>query len=150
MISSKRITAADYMTYPMYIKMYRKLRVLLGIISLVSILITLGVSATLTAFIFDFFEPTTTMIVKYLMIALDSFQHSANLSELFINFLKNSNFGMMDIFGLALLPFYLGSMFINLFITTFIVHMCLETAFSSELVNAEPYENFRKTIDESI
>ncbi|MGN7442015.1 hypothetical protein [Pseudomonas lactis] len=150
MISEKRITPDDYMTKPMYIKMYKKMRAVLGIICLLFILITLGISATLTMFLFDFFEPTTTMIVKYLLIALNSFEHSGNLSEFLTNFFISSNFGMRDIYGLVLLPIYLGSMFINLFITAFIVHMCLETAFGSELEIAEPYKYLNDAIDESI
>lgn len=147
MISEKRITADDYITKPMYMKMYRNFRIYLGAVSIMSILITLGISALVTLFFNGLFEPAITVLSKLPMLASEAFNHRNNFSSYIFGIYTYSSDCLL---GLFILPFYLAAMFFNVFITTALIHMLLETAFCHNIVNAEPCKYFNNAIDESI
>lgn len=120
-LEEKRITDSDFITKPMYLKIYRKLKIITALKFLALILIVLAVSGIATFVINWFFEPSTNVILKYSFMAIGFFDlgnYTPNLNTssgvLIIN-------GFTEIIGIILLPIYLWLMFYNLIISLWMV-----------------------------
>lgn len=151
MISERRITADDYMTKPMHIKMCRNIRIFRAIFGIVSIFITLAISSAVTMILHWFLEPSLYELYKHIETALNFFDLGnyipSSISNIFIP--TENKDKIAEFFGTLFIPVYLIAMLSNIMITGVIIFVYLEIAFSSSKEYAEPYEYKSNTIDES-
>ncbi len=120
-LEEKRITDSDYITKPMYLKTYRKLKIITALKLLALIVIVLAVSGIATFVINWFFESSVDAILKYAFMTMDFF----GLGNYTPNLNPSSGVLIFDFFneviGIILLPVYLWLMFYNLMISLWMV-----------------------------
>lgn len=128
-LEEKRLTDSDFITKPMYIKMYRKLQIITALKYLALIVIALAASGIATFVINWLFEPSFNVILKYSFIAIDFLSLGNYTSDLN----TSSGFIIIDVFteilGIFFLPVYLWFMFHNLILCIWMVCGCINQVF---------------------
>lgn len=130
MISEKRITDSEYITKPMYIKIYNKLK-LITVMKYIALTVIILAATGISTFVINwFFECSINVILKYSFMAID-FLDLGNYTP---KSSTSSGVVIIDVFteviGIMLLPVYLWLMFYNLIISLWMVFGCINEVFN--------------------
>lgn len=126
MISSKKITAAECITKPMYLKNCKNNKTRAIVMYITFILFALGASGVATLLLNLLFEPATDIILKYSIITLNIFDFGINIS----NYSSSSGIPIIDVYigflDTFFIPVYLGLMLHNLIFFFCVIESCLK------------------------